>query len=187
MKRHLGDRYNVHVISFKDPNPMHIDATFNIIGPGLVIANPDRPCNQLSMFHRAGWKVYTLILSRSHYPSLSTLTLSLFPAILSHCFPPFSLTVSHHSLSLFPTIFSHCFPPFSLQVVEAPLPLVPDSHPLWMSSKWLSVNVLMLDPQRVVVDANETPTQKMFENLGIKCIKVTFQHCLSLTECPRLI
>ena len=34
------------------------------------------------------------------------------------------------------------------------------------------MNVLMLDPQRVVVDANETPTQKMFEKLGIKCIKV---------------
>ena len=36
---------------------MHIDATFNIIGPGLVIVNPDRPCNQLDMFHKAGWKV----------------------------------------------------------------------------------------------------------------------------------
>ena len=68
---------------------MHIDATFNIIGPGLVIANPDRPCNQLSMFHRAGWKVspltYSLTLSLDHtlplYPLL--LTLSLFPTILS--------------------------------------------------------------------------------------------------------
>ena len=40
------------------------------------------------------------------------------------------------------------------------------------------MNVLMLDPQRVVVDANETPTQNMFEKLGIKCIKVTLQHCV---------
>ena len=60
----------------------------------------------------------------------------------------------------------------SPQVVEAPLPLVPDSHPLWMSSKWLSMNVLMLDPQRVVVDKHEEPTHKMFEKLGIKCVKV---------------
>ena len=58
------------------------------------------------------------------------------------------------------------------QLVEAPRPTMPDSHPLWFSSKWLSMNVLMLDPQRVVVDANEVPTQKMFEKLGIKCIKV---------------
>ena len=56
--------------------------------------------------------------------------------------------------------------------MEAPLPVIPDSHPLWMSSKWLSMNVLMLDPQRVVVAKNEEPTQKMFEKLGIKCIKV---------------
>lgn len=54
MRRHLGDDYRFHVISFKDPNPMHVDATFNIIGPGLVIANPDRPCNQIDMFYDAG-------------------------------------------------------------------------------------------------------------------------------------
>ena len=57
MKRHLEGKYNVHVVSFKDPNPMHIDATFNIIGPGLVLSNPDRPCNQLDRFEKAGWKV----------------------------------------------------------------------------------------------------------------------------------
>ena len=47
MRRHLAPDYNVHIISFKDPNPMHIDATFNIIGPGLVLSNPDRPCRQV--------------------------------------------------------------------------------------------------------------------------------------------
>lgn len=47
MRRHLSPDYNVHIISFKDPNPMHIDATFNIIGPGLVLSNPDRPCQQV--------------------------------------------------------------------------------------------------------------------------------------------
>ena len=57
MRRHLGENYRLHILSFKDPNPMHIDATFNVIGPGLVLANPDRPCNQIDMFHKAGWKV----------------------------------------------------------------------------------------------------------------------------------
>ena len=46
MKHHLGDKYCIHTISFGDPNAMHIDGTFNIIGPGLVITNPDRPCQQ---------------------------------------------------------------------------------------------------------------------------------------------
>lgn len=44
--------------------------------------------------------------------------------------------------------------------------LVCTDHPLWMSSKWLSMNVLMLDEKRVMVDANETTIQKMFESLG---------------------
>ena len=57
MKRHLGDKYRIHVLSFKNANPMHIDATFNIIGPGLVIVNPDRPCDQIDTFYKAGWKV----------------------------------------------------------------------------------------------------------------------------------
>lgn len=47
MRRHLGPDYKIHIVSFKDPNPMHIDATFNIIGPGLVLSNPDRPCHQV--------------------------------------------------------------------------------------------------------------------------------------------
>ena len=81
---------------------MHIDATFTIVGPGLVIQNPERQCHQIDMFHKAGWKL-----------------------------------------------------------VSAPLPVLPDSHPMWMSSNWLSMNVLMLDEKRVVVDANEKPTIKV--------------------------
>ncbi|KAM9270822.1 glycine amidinotransferase, mitochondrial [Cariama cristata] len=121
MRRHLAPDYRVHIISFKDPNPMHIDATFNIIGPGLVLSNPDRPCHQIELFKKAGWTV-----------------------------------------------------------IRPPVPLIPDDHPLWMSSKWLSMNVLMLDEKRVMVDANETSIQKMFENLGISTIKVNIRHANSL-------
>jgi len=49
-----------------------------------------------------------------------------------------------------------------------------------MSSKWLSMNVLMIDEKRVVVAENEVTTQKMFESLGIECIKVDIQHANSL-------
>ncbi|NXY28795.1 GATM protein, partial [Pomatorhinus ruficollis] len=121
MRRHLAPDYRVHIISFKDPNPMHIDATFNIIGPGLVLSNPDRPCHQIELFKKAGWTV-----------------------------------------------------------IQPPVPLIPDDHPLWMSSKWLSMNVLMLDEKRVMVDANETSIQKMFEKLGISTIKVNIRHANSL-------
>ncbi|XP_071503024.1 glycine amidinotransferase, mitochondrial-like [Diadema antillarum] len=121
MKRHLGNRYRLHVLSFDDPNPMHIDATFNIIGPGLVLCNPERPCHQIDMFKKAGWTI-----------------------------------------------------------VQPPKPVMPDSHPLWLSSKWLSMNVLMLDPKRVVVDRNEVPIIKMFESLGIECVKVSLKYANSL-------
>ena len=47
MRNHLGPRYNVHVLSFHDFNPIHIDTLFILIGPGRVIVNPDRPCNQV--------------------------------------------------------------------------------------------------------------------------------------------
>ncbi len=58
MRRHLGDKYNIHTLSFQDnPSAMHIDGTFNIIGPGLILANPTRHCDQIDMFHKAGWKV----------------------------------------------------------------------------------------------------------------------------------
>ena len=58
------------------------------------------------------------------------------------------------------------------QVVKAPNPVIPDCHPLWMSTKWLSMNVLMLDTKRVLVEAQEEPIHKTFERLGIDCIKV---------------
>lgn len=55
MRRHLGSKYRVHELKFKDPNPMHIDATFNIIGPGLAIVNPDRKCYQVVL---SNYKMY---------------------------------------------------------------------------------------------------------------------------------
>ncbi|XP_057306355.1 glycine amidinotransferase, mitochondrial-like isoform X2 [Hydractinia symbiolongicarpus] len=121
MRPHLGDKYNVHVLSFDDVNAMHIDGTFLTIGEGLILVNPDRPCNQIDYFHKAGWKV-----------------------------------------------------------VAAPRPVMSDAYPLWMSSNWLSMNVLMLDEKRVVVDSDEIPTQKMFESLGIKCVKVSIKHANAL-------
>ncbi|XP_002733398.1 glycine amidinotransferase, mitochondrial-like [Saccoglossus kowalevskii] len=65
-------------------------------------------------------------------------------------------------------------------VVHPPYPVIPDSHPLWSSSKWLSMNVLMLDTKRVICDVDEIPTVKMFEKLGIKPITLSIRHANSL-------
>ena len=66
------------------------------------------------------------------------------------------------------------------KVVNAPFPTVPDDHPLWLSTKWLSMNVLMLDEKRVIVERDEHPMHKMFEKLGIECIKVRNDRMLTL-------
>jgi len=121
MQSHLGPDYKVHVLSFKDQNPMHIDATFNVIGPGLVLCNPERRCHQLDMFIKKGWKC-----------------------------------------------------------VEVPKHVMDPNHPLWFSSKWLSMNVLMLDEKRVVCSKDEEPTHKMFRKLGIEPIPVDMKFANSL-------
>nr|XP_002733397.2 PREDICTED: glycine amidinotransferase, mitochondrial-like [Saccoglossus kowalevskii] len=121
LKRHLGDKFNIHCLSFKDENPMHIDTTLIVIAPGVVLCNPERPCHQIDLFKKAGWNVV--------YP---------------------------------------------------PYPVMRDSHPLGVSFKWLSINVLMLDTKRVICDVDETPTVKMFEKLGIKPITLSIRHANSL-------
>ena len=56
--------------------------------------------------------------------------------------------------------------------MDAPKPTCPENHPLWFTSKWLSMNFLMLDEKRAVVEAAEEPIHHMLEGLGIKPIKV---------------
>ncbi|XP_057309678.1 glycine amidinotransferase, mitochondrial-like [Hydractinia symbiolongicarpus] len=57
MRRHLGEKYNLHVLTFSPPNSMHIDVSFTAVREGLLIVNPNRPCNELDIFQKAGWKI----------------------------------------------------------------------------------------------------------------------------------
>lgn len=124
MRRHLArrdPRYKVHIMKFHDPNPMHIDATFNPVDEGIILSNPDRTPYDLSVFKKAGW-----------------------------------------------------------DIVKPPLPTCADDHPLWLSSKWLSMNVLMLGPKRVMVETGEWPIIKMFENLGFETVKCSIRYANSI-------
>ena len=42
-------------------------------------------------------------------------------------------------------------------ILPAPKPIIPRSHPLHMTSKWINMNVLMLDEQRVLVERQDEP------------------------------
>jgi len=44
MRRHLGDKYQVHELDFRDQDAMHIDTTLVPLADGRVMFNPKRPC-----------------------------------------------------------------------------------------------------------------------------------------------
>ncbi len=68
----------------------------------------------------------------------------------------------------------------SWEILVAPEPTVPDSHPFYFTSKWLSVNVLSLDEKRVVVEAAEQPMIDLLKHHGFEPIPVPFRNFGSL-------
>lgn len=41
LRRHLGEKYNIHLIKSLDPKAWHIDTTFMPLAPGKVLINPE--------------------------------------------------------------------------------------------------------------------------------------------------
>lgn len=66
------------------------------------------------------------------------------------------------------------------QILTPPAPVIPDDHPLYFSSKWLSVNVLSLDESRILVEENETPLSEFLYAHGFDPIPVPFRNFMSL-------
>jgi glycine amidinotransferase len=59
LQRHYPD-HRVHAVNFPgDPYPIHIDATFTPLRPGLILNNPQRrlPDAQRKMFEKNGWEI----------------------------------------------------------------------------------------------------------------------------------
>jgi glycine amidinotransferase len=92
LRRHLRPQYRLHELKFRDPHPMHIDATLMPLAPGKLLINPER-------------------------------------------------------VTQIPEVFK------SWDVLAAPPPST--NEVFYMSSNWVSMNVLMLDEKRVVVERNE--------------------------------
>ena len=65
-----------------------------------------------------------------------------------------------------------------------PYPFLPneasDGPPLYMTSPWLALNVLVLDGKRVVVEESDDRTAKWYEELGMECIRCPFRHVYSI-------
>src|SRR5262249_24019897 len=74
-------------------------------------------------------------------------------------------------------------------VFHAPKPNMPAEHTLYLSSKWINMNVLMLGEQRVVVERDHAPMIAHFKQCAFKPILCGFRtfssvggssHCATL-------
>lgn len=61
-------------------------------------------------------------------------------------------------------------------ILEAPRPTIPDAHPLYMTSKWVSMNTLMIDEKRVVVDRDEEPLIRALKEWGFEPVLCPFRN-----------
>lgn len=118
LRRHFPE-HRVHAVNFPgDPYPIHIDATFTPLRPGLIINNPNRrlPEEQRVFFEKNDW-----------------------------------------------------------QIVDAAQPAHNTPPPLCYSSVWLSMNVLVLDPKTVCVEASEVHQMEQLNQLGFEVVPVPFR------------
>ena len=118
LRRHYPN-HRVHAVNFPgDPYPIHIDATFTPLRPGLIINNPERrlPDDQRKFFERNDW-----------------------------------------------------------QIIDAARPAHNSPPPLCYSSVWLSMNVLVLDPKTICVEASEVNQMEQFDKLGFEVVPVPFR------------
>jgi len=61
-------------------------------------------------------------------------------------------------------------------VIPAPAPVIPDAHPLYMTSKWINMNVLMLDEKRVIVERRDEPMISTMKKFGFQPITCNFRN-----------
>ncbi|MCA1575873.1 MAG: amidinotransferase [Acidobacteria bacterium] len=62
------------------------------------------------------------------------------------------------------------------EVFEAPNPVIPDEHTLYMTSKWINMNILSLDEQRVMVERQDEPMIAALKEWGFKPIPCNFRN-----------
>ncbi len=81
---------------------------------------------------------------------------------------PGKLLVNPERLPQVPEIFR------GWDVLPAPAPAFAVRHPLYMSSRWISMNVLMLDEERVVVEPQEVELIRRLRDWGLEPIPCAF-------------
>ena len=83
---------------------------------------------------------------------------------------PGKLLVHPDRVPQIPSMFKHW------DVLYAPPPTIPDCHPLYMASKWLNLNILMLDEKRAIVEKHDEQLIEALKNWGIEPIRCNFRN-----------
>jgi len=115
LRRHFRN-HRVHSVIFKEDAPMHIDATFVPLRPGLALSNRQRKPltpEMVELFRKNDW-----------------------------------------------------------QIVECAKPAHDKKAKLSFCSVWLSMNILILDPKTVCVEASEKEQMEQFDKLGFEVVPV---------------
>lgn len=86
---------------------------------------------------------------------------------------PGKLLINPEKLARVPEIFRHW------DVFEAPPPCTPVDHPMYMSSRWLSMNVLSLDEKRVLIEKGEESLIADLKRWGFEPIPCSFRNFYS--------
>ena len=87
---------------------------------------------------------------------------------------PGKLLVNPDRLPVIPELFSEW------EVRSAPRPSVASGPPLYLSSGWVSMNLLSIDCQRVLVERQETELIAMLKKWGFQPIPLPFRHFQAL-------
>lgn len=61
-------------------------------------------------------------------------------------------------------------------VFHAPRPVIPAEHTLYMTSKWINMNILMLDERRVVVERQDEPMISAMKKWGFEPVLCNFRN-----------
>lgn len=86
---------------------------------------------------------------------------------------PGKLLVNRERIGRIPEVFR------TWDVLDAPEPCLPANHPMYMCSAWVSMNVLMLDEERVLVERGEERTIRALRDWGFQPIPCPFIHFYS--------
>jgi glycine amidinotransferase len=83
---------------------------------------------------------------------------------------PGKLLINPERVPKVPSIFK------GWDVFHAPTPVIPDEHPLYMTSKWINMNILSLDEKRIVVERQDEPMIAALKSWGFTPIPCNFRN-----------